>query len=67
MLIIVVMGLMFIFANGIFQRLISGVIAVLNLTNSSESINIECPYTNFSGTVELLLDHNAILFGIGPV
>lgn len=65
-LIIVVMGLMFIFANGIFQRLISGVIAVLNLTNSSESTTLSIRTQTLVVRWNYLLDHNAMLFGIGP-
>lgn len=67
-MVIAVVGivLLYFFANGIFQRLADGLVAVLNVSNNRYDSTLSVRTRTMEVRWEYLIEHGKLLFGLGP-
>jgi hypothetical protein len=58
--------LLYFFANGVFDRIWSGVLAVINVKDSAKGSSINIRVSTLQVRWNYLLDRGQLLFGIGP-
>ncbi|WP_027397341.1 hypothetical protein [Anaerovibrio lipolyticus] len=57
---------LFLFANGIFMRLLEGVVAIFNITDLDSDTTLMVRVSTLLVRYSYLLDQGSLLFGIGP-